>query len=138
VGSLYGCAIGDAQEIVPLRPMTRVPGAPRYVRGLINMRGLIVTVIDLGCRLDPARIPAERGAILLVRHGGTAGAARGPERLVGVVVDEVVDVRPLEIRADDWNQPGNARGIVRGIATLDDAPVVVLDFDALVRQVLLS
>jgi len=46
-GATYGCDIGATQEIIPLRPMTRVPGAPAYVRGLINMRGTIVTVLDL-------------------------------------------------------------------------------------------
>ena len=57
-GRLYGCDISDAQEIIPLRPMTRLPGAPAFVRGLINMRGTIVTVLDLRARLDPsAAIP---------------------------------------------------------------------------------
>jgi purine-binding chemotaxis protein CheW len=139
VATLYGCAIGDAQEIVPLRPMTRLPGAPPYVRGLINLRGLIVTVLDLACRLDPSRPLTQRGAIVLVRDRGGAnggrGAARESERLVGIVVDEVADVRALEIHADDAAASG---GIVRGIATLDDGPVVVLDLVALVRQVLLS
>src|SRR5205823_4344058 len=86
--NLYGCDITDAQEIIPLRPMTRLPGAPPFVRGLINMRGTIVTVLDLGARLDPSLGPTRDGSILLVRHR---------ERLVGLVVEEVADVRVLDV-----------------------------------------
>jgi len=124
-GATYGCDIGPTQEIIPLRPMTRVPGAPGYVRGLINMRGTIVTVLDLGVRLDPSSRPVAEGSILMLRYR---------DRLVGIVVEEVVDMRALEIDHGDAEQPGG--GIVRGMATLDDAPVVVLDLDALIKQVL--
>jgi purine-binding chemotaxis protein CheW len=122
----YAVDIGDAQEIIGLRRMTRLPGAPPCVRGLINVRGAIVTVLDLGMRLDAERSPVTEGAILLVRRGA---------RLVGIVVDQVVDVRRLDL--DDL-EPVDARGIVRGMTHLDDAPVVVLDLDGMIKQVLLS
>jgi purine-binding chemotaxis protein CheW len=124
---LYGCDIGEAQEIIPLRALTRLPGAPPYVRGLINMRGTIVTVLDFGVRRDASRAPAREGSILLVRHR---------DRLVGLIVDEVADVRPLDVELTDVASSGNA--IVRGVATADDAPVVLLDLDALIKQVLLT
>jgi purine-binding chemotaxis protein CheW len=107
--------------------MTRLPGAPAYVRGLINMRGTIVTVLDLGVRVDPSRAVTRDGSILLVRHG---------ERLVGVVVEEVLDVRVLDIEDGDAAKSGGA--IVRGVASVDGRAVVVLDFAALITQVLLS
>jgi purine-binding chemotaxis protein CheW len=125
-GATYGCDIAATQEIIPLRPMTRVPGAPSYVRGLINMRGTIVTILDLGIRLDPTSVPVADGSILLLRYR---------DRFVGIVVEEVVDLRALDIEAGDAAHSGT---IVRGMATLDDAPVVVLDLDALIKQVLLS
>jgi purine-binding chemotaxis protein CheW len=121
----YGCGLAEAREIIALRPMTRLPGSPAFVRGLINMRGTIVTVVDLGVRLDPQRRPAQDGSILLVRHR---------DRLVGVVVDEVLDVRGLEFEGDS---PADG-GIVRGVATVDDGAVVILDLDVLITQVLLS
>jgi purine-binding chemotaxis protein CheW len=107
--------------------MTRVPGAPGYVRGLINMRGTIVTVLDLGVRLDPASAPITDGSIVMLRY---------KDRLVGVVVEEVVDLRPLEI--DEGDAAPGGGNIVRGMATLDATTVVVLDLDALIKQVLLS
>lgn len=142
---LYGCDIVDAQEIIPLRPMTRVPGAPLFVRGLINMRGTIVTVLDLGIRLDPTRSAATNGSIVLVRYR---------DRLVGLVVEQVADVRVLdvepvspsaefrvEVRAERSAEVRNNGGIVRGVAVsngVDDEAVVMLDLETMIRQVLLT
>jgi len=127
----YGCDIGLTQEIVPLRPMTRLPGAPACVRGLINVRGTIVTVLDLRVRLEPALGPSAAGSIVLVRHD---------ERLVGMIVDEVLDVRVLapddEADAEAIADAGTG-SITRGVATVDGSPVVILDLDALIAEVLL-
>jgi purine-binding chemotaxis protein CheW len=117
----------DVRELIPMGAITRLPGAPAFVRGLLNVRGTIVTILDLGVRLDPSAQPAMEGSILLVRHR---------DRLVGVVVDEVADVRQLEVDASGATEA--AGDLVRGVATLDGAPVVVLDLAALIRQVLLS
>ena len=126
---LYGSEVSDAREVIPQRPMTRVPGAPPFVRGLINIRGTIVTVIDLAMRLDATRPPTESGSILLVRH-------RGGDRIVGIIVEEVLDVCSLAIDAREGADAGSA--ITRGVGTVNDAPVVVLDLDVLISQVLHS
>jgi purine-binding chemotaxis protein CheW len=129
-GELYGSTVTNAQEAIPFRKTTRVPGAPAFVRGLINVRGTIVTVLDLGARLDAERPVADDGSILLVRQNGG-------DRVVGVVVDEVLDVRSLAI--DDDATPAGARGgLTRGLAMIDDTTVVILDLDALISKVLLS
>ena len=117
----------EVRELIPLGEITRLPGAPAFVRGLINVRGTIVTILDLGVRLDSSAEPAAEGSILLIRHR---------DRLVGVVVDEVADVRQLEVDASGATEA--AGDLVRGVATLDGSPVVVLDLAALIRQVLLS
>ena len=133
VGTMtYGCDISDAQEIIPLRPVTRLPGAPACVLGLMNMRGIIVTVLDLGVRFDPARAPAREGSILLIRYR---------DRLVGAVVDEVLDVRVLDAESDDSGVGGGTAAggeIVRRVVTAGDDTVIVLDLDVLITQVLLS
>ena len=142
-GTLYGCPITDLLEIVPLRPVTRLPGAPAYVRGLINMRGTIVTVLDLRLRLDPTRTPIDFGSILVVRHRaagiGAVGSGRS-DRLVGVLVAGVLDVRPLVVEHDDTVRSDG--GIIRGLAMLDaaarDATVVVLDLESLIAQALIA
>jgi purine-binding chemotaxis protein CheW len=126
-GTVYGCDIGAVREIVPIRHATRLPGAPAYVRGLINLRGAIVTVIDLASRLASAAAPAE-GSVVLAEHG---------TKQVGLAVDEVRDVQML---APDRFEPATgdiARGgIVRGLGHLDGGVVIVLDVPAVVRQVM--
>ncbi len=124
---MFGADGADVRELIPMGEITRLPGAPVFVRGLLNVRGTIVTILDLGVRLDPSSEPATEGSILLVRHR---------DRLVGVVVDEVADVLQLEV--DPSGASKAAGDLVRGVATLDGAPVVVLDLAALIRQVLLS
>jgi len=126
-GTVFGADGADVRELIPLGEVTRLPGAPAFVRGLINVRGTIVTILDLGVRLDSSAVPATEGSILLVRHR---------DRLVGIVVDEVADVRQLDVDASGASQA--AGELVRGVATLDGTPVVVLDLGALIRQVLLS
>jgi purine-binding chemotaxis protein CheW len=127
---LYGSKVTTAQEAIPLRKATRVPGAPSHVRGLINLRGTIVTVVDLAARLDGARSAGDDGSILLVRQNGG-------DRIVGAVVDVVLDVRSIAI--DESAATAGARGgVTRGLAMMDDTTVVILDLDVLISQILLS
>jgi len=132
VGStVYGCDIDDIREIVPFRAATRLPGAPRYVQGLINLRGTIITVLDLGVRLHPDRTPVSDGSIMLV-------ALTGSTRFVGIAVQEVMDVRVVGAQHEDVVMPAADHDAVRGLAHVDGATVILLDTHTLVRQVLLS
>ena len=129
-GSVYGCDIGSVREIIPFRRATRLPGAPSYVQGLINLRGTVVTVLDLGCRIDPSRAPlgGPGGSIILVAHGA---------RVVGVAVDEVMDVQAIEEETAEAGVGDSRGGLVRGIGHLGDDVVVLVDILTLVTQVLL-
>jgi purine-binding chemotaxis protein CheW len=132
VGSMvYGCDIDDIREIVPFRRATRLPGAPGYVQGLINLRGTIVTVLDLGARLDASHTRVADGSIMLV-------AMPGNNRLVGVAVQEVMDVRVVGDSSDDVIADSAGNDAVRGLAHVDGGTVILLDIHSLVRQVLLS
>ncbi len=129
-GNVYGCDIDAVREIIPYRRATRLPGAPSHVQGLVNLRGIIVTVLDLGVRLDPSRSPMRDGSIILVGHG---------VRVVGVVVDEVMDVQSIpEDPVDGGAHEDPLRGsLVRGLGHREEGVVVLLDIHALVTQVLL-
>ena len=125
---MYGVDSTQIQEIIPFHRVTRLPGAPAFVRGLINVRGAIVTVIDLGVRLDPSCAPVGDGSVLLARYH---------DRTVGLAVDEVLDVRGVVVEALP-EQPANVGGVVRGLSTVDAYAVVILDLDAMMHPVLLS
>jgi purine-binding chemotaxis protein CheW len=123
----YGIDLDAVREILRPRPASRLPGAPPAVIGLINVRGAIVTVIDLGVALGLRDAPAA-GAVMLVEHG---------PKLVGAAVDEVLDVQR---RADDGFDAApkdvQAGGAVRAIGTHDGSTVVVLDIHDLLSHVL--
>ena len=129
--AVYGCDIDEIREIVPYRQATRLPGAPPFVQGLINLRGTIVTVIDLAVRLDATRPKVTDGSIMLVTLPGST-------RLVGIAVQEVMDVRVLGPQGDSVGSGDTATDVVRGLALIDGSTVILLDIHILVRQVLLS
>jgi purine-binding chemotaxis protein CheW len=103
VGDLL-CAIENAKvrEISVLRPVTAVHHAPFHVRGVVNLRGQIMTVIDLGVRLGIGPVPEDRKARILVVRAG--------DEDVGLLVDGVEDV----LTADPVNlepPPSNIKGV---------------------------
>jgi purine-binding chemotaxis protein CheW len=125
----YGCDIDAVREIIPYRRATRLPGAPIYVQGLVNLRGTIVTVLDLGQRLDATRPPVREGSIILAQLG---------TRNVGVAVDEVMDVQAIaEEPVEAGAGTDSTGGLVRGLGHLEDDVVVLIDIHMLVTQVLL-
>jgi purine-binding chemotaxis protein CheW len=106
-----------------------LPGAPHFVSGLINLRGRVVTVLDLGRHFGGGSVDPDAGSIVLIEHGA---------RLVGLAVDEVRDVQPL--RDADLDAVGGeaARdGVVRGLGRVDGGTVVVLDVRAMAARILL-
>lgn len=125
---VYGCDIDTVREIIPYRRATRLPGAPPWVQGLINVRGTIVTVLDLGMRLDPARAPVRDGSIIMATQG---------TRVVGVAVDEVMDVQSIVAEPIDAREGDGPQGLVSGLGHLQDGVVVLVSIHVLVTQVLL-
>jgi purine-binding chemotaxis protein CheW len=123
----FGCGIDAVREIVPQRRATRLPGAPPAVQGLINLRGTIVTVVDLALWLGAERPATADGSIVLVDHG---------PRVAGVAVDEVLDVQMVALEDVSGTVGGDRNGAVRGMGRLGDTVVILLDIPSLVRQAL--
>jgi purine-binding chemotaxis protein CheW len=87
----YGVPITSLHEIVRVPEITAVPDAPDYMEGVINLRGKIVSVIDLRKRFGATKVtPARRNRILVVEHKG---------KLAGLIVDSASEV--LKIPASD-------------------------------------
>jgi purine-binding chemotaxis protein CheW len=87
----YGVPITSLHEIVRVPEITAVPDAPAYMEGVINLRGKIVSVIDLRKRLGEKKVThSRRNRILVVEHRG---------RLAGLIVDSATEV--LKIPASD-------------------------------------
>lgn len=116
------------REVVPLQRETRLPGAPPWIRGVMNLRGQLVTVLDLVHRLTGAPARNLEGSTIVVQSG---------ERAIGLVVDDVHDVEELEV-SDAAALPHDtpARALLRGMGRSREQVVLVIDVDELVRQTL--
>ena len=105
----YGIDILQVQEIRSYEDATRIAGAPDFVRGVLNLRGAIVPIIDLRLRFD---VPAEFNSLTVTVLLSLAG------HTVGVVVDSVADVLELNLRdiqpAPDFNHCVNT-GHITGL-----------------------
>ena len=119
-----GIEVLQVQEVIRAQAMTRVPLAPRSVRGLINLRGQIVTAIDLRERLGLAPLDGERAPMNVV--------VRTDEGAVSLLVDEIGDVVETD-EADFEDPPATidpvARMLIRGVYKLPDRLLLVLDTD---------
>ena len=123
LGSLYlGIEVLQVQEVIRAQEMTPVPLAPRAVTGLNNLRGQIVTAIDLRRRLGLPDRPAGTDAMNVV--------VRTDDGAVGLLVDEigdVVEVSPEAFEAPPETLPQDARGLIRGVFKLPGGLLLALD-----------
>lgn len=127
-GLYFGIDVLQVQEVIRHQAMTRVPLAPPVVRGLINLRGQIVTAVDLRRRLElPDRAEDALPVNVVVRTEDGA---------VSLLVDEIGDV--LDVPAEAFERPpetlrGTARELIRGAYKLDGRLLLILDTDRAVN-----
>jgi purine-binding chemotaxis protein CheW len=126
VGPLFlGIEVRLVQEVIRAQAMTRVPLAARAVRGLINLRGQIVTAIDLRERFGMPPAERDRAPMNVV-----VCTEAGP---VSLLVDEIGDV--LEVGDADYEDPPEtldavSRELIQGVYKLPDRLLLVLDTEA--------
>jgi purine-binding chemotaxis protein CheW len=118
----FGVEVERVQEIIRCQEMTRVPLAPEVVDGLINLRGQIVTAVDMRRRLELPPRPTDHQPINVVLHTDDGA--------ISMLVDAIDDV--LEVEDDRFEAPpetltGVARELIRGAYKLDDRLLLVLD-----------
>jgi purine-binding chemotaxis protein CheW len=124
---LFGVEVEKVQEVIRYQEMTRVPLAPAVVKGLINLRGQIVTAVDLRCRLGlRERAATDLPMNVVIRYDDGA---------VSLLVDEIGDV--LEVEEENFELPpetldSKARELIRGVYKLNDRLMHVLDTNAAV------
>jgi purine-binding chemotaxis protein CheW len=122
----YGVPITSLHEIVRVPEITAVPDAPDYLEGVINLRGKIVSVMDLRKRFGEKQVALKkRNRILVVEHSG---------RLAGLIVDSASEV--LKIPADAVEPPPAAfqdggLNCVTGLGKVGGRLVVLLDMNKL-------
>ena len=132
-GEEYGADIQLIQEIKVWDTVTRVPHMPKYLLGVLNLRGAIIPVLDLRLRFGLDRAPFESTTVIIVLRVPSARGAR----TVGVVVDAVNEVHEI---APDQIQPPPLpvrnsldQAFIKGIVTLQDRMIILLNIDPLIN-----
>lgn len=141
-GSSFGVDILAVREVVAHAELTKVPGAPPFVRGLVNLRGQILTVVDLAVRLGLAPRPRTRESRLVVlktsgelgRVGGELQTSDDPTAILVDRVGDVVEPGPEGIRPPPPNLGGVAAQHLEGVLRTPDGVLGVLDLQEALSQ----
>lgn len=123
-GLFFGVDVRRVQEVLRFQRMTPVPLAPPVVEGLINLRGQIVTALDLRRRLDLADRPAGRQPMNIVVRSD-----EGPVSLLVDEIGEVVDVDDSAFEPPPETLQGPARQLIPGAYKLASRLLLILDTD---------
>lgn len=132
-GEEYGVDILRVQEIKGWDAVTQIPNTPKYIRGVINLRGTIVPIIDMRMRFNLEEVeygPTTVVIVLKVENGDQT-------RTMGIVVDGVSDTYNIP---DEAVKPAPDFGasvdtaFVQGLATVEDKMVIILNIDKMLNS----
>lgn len=129
----YAVDILRVQEIKGWHKATTIPNTPDYICGVINLRGIIVPIIDLRLRFNLERL--EYGPTTVVVVVKVLSGNR--ERIMGIVVDAVSDV--YDITEAEIKSPPDFGSVIsiefiKGLVTIDEKMVIILDIDRLLNS----
>lgn len=129
-GFLFGIDVKSVQEVIRRQERTRVPLAPPVIRGLINLRGQIVSAFDLRRRLGFGDRPSDQEPANVV--------VRTEDGVLSLLVDQIGEV--IRVGAGEFERPpetitGVAREFITGVYKLSDRLLLVLDIEKAVNVV---
>ena len=125
----YGIDILKVQEIRSYDTVTRIANAPEHVKGVINLRGTIVPIIDLRIKFSLGEPSYDQFTVVIVLSLG--------KRTVGIVVDSVSDVvqfKPEDIRPAPEFGAAVRTDFMLNLGSLDERMVILIDIDALMSS----
>lgn len=130
-GGDYGFPIQTVNEVIGIMEITVVPKAPSYIKGIINLRGKIIPVMDLRLNFGMPEVQYdERTCIIIISVN-----INGVKRTIGVAVDkisEVVDIDPNEIEPPPQFGIKEEDSFIDGIGKFKDRVIMLLNIDKIV------
>ncbi|MBX3374479.1 MAG: purine-binding chemotaxis protein CheW [Phycisphaeraceae bacterium] len=130
----YGLDILRVREIIAMIDITPLPGTPDFVRGIINLRGRIIPVVELRRRLGiAAAADDDQACIIVVEREGREGS---DPRLTGVIVDrvsEIVDIDADSIGPAPRPARGTGAGFISGVGRVQDTVIPLLAIDRILH-----
>jgi purine-binding chemotaxis protein CheW len=132
-GEVYAIDVGNAREIVGVPRLTRMPGTPSWIRGVMNLRGSVVPVVDLKHKFDMGQTEVTKDACILV----VEFQVDGQPYVIGLLVDAVVEV--FELNPDAIEEPPRfgtrySPRYIKGMGRRGDVVFVVLDADKVLSE----
>lgn len=132
-GEVYAIDVGNAREIVGVPRLTRMPGTPKWIRGVMNLRGSVVPVVDLKHKFDMGETTLTKDACILV----VEFQVDGQPYVIGLLVDAVVEV--FELPPDAIEEPPRfgtrySPRYMKGMGRRGDVVFVVLDADKVLSE----
>jgi purine-binding chemotaxis protein CheW len=124
----YGIGISFVTEIVGMQRVMEVPDVPTFIKGVINLRGKVIPVMDVRKRFNmPEEVYSERTVIIVLDINSV---------LIGLIVDNVSEV--MEIAANQIDQPpqfgANREGVIRGLGKQGSKVAILLDAQCLISE----
>ena len=125
----FGVDILNVQEIIRMISITKVPNAPIFVEGVINLRGKVIPVIDIRSRFNMAQAVHDSQTRIMVMnlHG----------QVIGIMVDavcEVLRIKESTVEAPPAVVAGVGAEYMRGVSNLQDRLLILLDLDKLFTE----
>jgi purine-binding chemotaxis protein CheW len=127
-GEEYGVDIASVHEIIRVSQITAVPNAPDFVRGVINLRGRVIPVLNLRKRLDLADEVLTKNSRIMIVECGT--------KVLGMLVDSVAQVIRIPAASVDA-PPGEVEGtkaFVKGIGKIDSRLIMIMELDKVLSK----
>jgi purine-binding chemotaxis protein CheW len=126
----YGISISKIKEIIGVMPITQIPQTPSIVKGVINLRGKVIPVIDLRLRFGmEEKAYQDQTCIIVVEIDGNDGQV-----IVGIVVDTVSEVKHIkgnDIEDKPIGLQFDVDDIILGMAKINESVMIILDIDRL-------
>ena len=124
----YGIGILKIKEIIGMMPITTVPQTPEFVKGVINLRGKVIPVVDLRLRFGMEAMDyTERTCIIVVEIEGSAGTVQ-----IGIVVDSVSEVLNIKVENIEETPTFGTKlntEYISGMAKMEGGVKILLDID---------
>ena len=126
----FGLDIGAITEAIRPLPVTPLPRMPKFIEGVINLRGIIIPVVDLRKRFGLTEIRNNPRKMRMIIIRGALHATGGPQRLLALVVDSVREVLHIPLRQIEpapAAATGEQAGFIGGVAKAMDRLIIIID-----------
>jgi len=137
-GGIYGCEIEKIKEIIEYGSVTRVPLTPQYLRGVINLRGSVVPVVDLATRLGKATNPVSKRTCIIIIEMNSIDDEIVDISFVVDEVDEVVSFSDEQIIAAPQFGTDIRADFISGMGKLNGEFIILLDLEEVLSVIELS